>query len=217
MKILDTNVCMYAVSQGALGVQCRKDDSVVVNMLNRLNDEETVLRCIAERTFLAKLEGGCSAPIGVSSRVTENSICLEGAVFDLEGTIQIKGRFEIDFDNDKPCPIVNQSLNQLNKSENHHSNVKRKLDDDDESDEDKQKTDHKQPESKLIKRLKSNHQSNHATAIRTNKDYSFIMDLKIDEAKLIKAELCGLHLAEKLRRIGADVLIKEIKQNITSA
>lgn len=41
--------------------------------------------------------------------------------------------------------------------------------------------------------------------------YSFIVDLKINNEKMAKAELCGLHLAEKMKEQGADIIIRECK------
>jgi porphobilinogen deaminase len=101
---------MHAVSQGALGVECRQDDDLIIKMLNRLSDEDTVLRCIAERAFLTTLNGGCSAPIGVNSRITENGIELEGVVSSLDGEFRNYAKFETSFDLiDWSCPV---SLNQ---------------------------------------------------------------------------------------------------------
>ena len=195
---------MHAVSQGALGVECRRDDTLVIEMLNELNDEETVLRCIAERTFLAKLEGGCSAPIAVESKVTASSIVLEGAVFDLEGTRRIYDKFEINFDKElttAACPVLNNltrmTTNNKRKFENDH-------DHDDHNDESNSK-----------KKVKQVDEKKKAPVAR--KHYSFICDLKIDECKLIKSELCGLHLAERLKEKGADVLINEIKSQINKS
>lgn len=89
---------MHAVSQGALGIECRRNDRTVIEMMNALNHEDTLLRIIAERTFLAKLEGGCSAPVGVLSRVNEQSIFLEGCVLSQDGTQRLHDKFEIKFD-----------------------------------------------------------------------------------------------------------------------
>ena len=89
---------MHAVSQGALGIECRRNDRQVIEMVNSLNDEDTLLKIIAERTFLAKLEGGCSAPVGVTSRISPTSICLEGCVLDHDGIRRIDDKFEIKFD-----------------------------------------------------------------------------------------------------------------------
>jgi hypothetical protein len=66
------------------------------------------------------------------------------------------------------------------------------------------------PISKLNKKLKPNDQPVNAPI----RHYSFIVDLKIDENKMMKAELCGLHLAERLKEKGADLLINEIKSKV---
>ena len=46
---------MYAVSQGALAVECRSDDVETIEMLQVLHDEHTVVTCVAERAFLKRL------------------------------------------------------------------------------------------------------------------------------------------------------------------
>lgn len=206
-QILAPEICMHAVSQGALGIESRRNDLTVINMLNRLNHEETLLRCIAERTFLAKLEGGCSAPIAVTSQVNEKSIVLEGAVFNLEGTQRIQDKFEMHFENslNTCCPLLT-ILNEQEKSTEasdyeEKPNLKRTLSKDEEETEDTSE------KTSPPKRLKVQN-----TVLNEEvKHYSFITDLNFDENKMIKAELCGLHLAQKLKERGADILINEIK------
>ncbi|PWY84918.1 porphobilinogen deaminase, partial [Aspergillus heteromorphus CBS 117.55] len=58
---------LYAVGQGALGIEIRKDDQAVVDMLKNIGNKETTFACLAERSLLRTLEGGCSAPLGVES------------------------------------------------------------------------------------------------------------------------------------------------------
>jgi hydroxymethylbilane synthase len=214
-QYLPPEICMHAVSQGALGIECRKNDIELIKMINKLNDEETLLKCIAERTFLAKLEGGCSAPVGVFSKIDQKSILLEGVVMDLDGTKRIQDKFEMRFDTllDECCPVIsimknnqilsiesNDNINQTNKDfKRVHSR-----------DEDDQN-----PEELKVKRSKSNQEQNTSIKIEENlRQYSFIVDLSIDEKKMIKAELCGLHLAERLKEKGADILINEIKNKV---
>ena len=55
MQILDPDECMYAISQGALAVECRSDDKETLEMLHTLHDEHTVMTCVAERAFLKRL------------------------------------------------------------------------------------------------------------------------------------------------------------------
>ena len=82
--------CMYAVGQGALAVETRRDDKVTNALVEPLNDMETLLCCSAERSFLHSLGGGCSVPVGVFSEVRSGELFIEGAVFSLDGSEMIK-------------------------------------------------------------------------------------------------------------------------------
>ncbi|MET0898026.1 MAG: hydroxymethylbilane synthase [Mycobacterium sp.] len=70
-----------APAQGALAIECRVGDIDLVNTLAVLDDADTRVAVTAERTLLAKLEAGCSAPVGAIAYVVE-SIDEEGHVFD---------------------------------------------------------------------------------------------------------------------------------------
>jgi len=63
-EYLSPEVCLPAVGQGALGIECREDDSELRSLLALYNDENTALTVAAERTFLGALNGGCQVPIG---------------------------------------------------------------------------------------------------------------------------------------------------------
>ncbi|EAW13045.1 porphobilinogen deaminase [Aspergillus clavatus NRRL 1] len=64
---------LYAVGQGALGVEIRKDDQLLHEMLQTIGHKETTLACLAERSLLRTLEGGCSAPLGVETEWVKDS------------------------------------------------------------------------------------------------------------------------------------------------
>ena len=70
-----------APAQGALAIECRAGDIDLVQTLAVLDDVDTRVAVTAERTLLAKLEAGCSAPVGAIAYVVE-SIDEEGHVFD---------------------------------------------------------------------------------------------------------------------------------------
>lgn len=53
--------------------------------------------------------------------------------------------------------------------------------------------------------------------VENSPHYSFIMDLKVSNTKMAKAELCGLHLAEKMKEMGADMIIRECKAQTLKA
>ncbi|XWW98115.1 hypothetical protein V2A60_006111 [Cordyceps javanica] len=58
---------LHAVGQGALGIECRAGDARVLAALDSLRHAPTTLACLAERSLMRSLEGGCSVPIGVET------------------------------------------------------------------------------------------------------------------------------------------------------
>jgi len=70
-----------APAQGALAVECRAGDTGLVALLAGFDDPDSRTAVTAERTLLAKLEAGCSAPVGAIAEVVE-SIDEDGHVFE---------------------------------------------------------------------------------------------------------------------------------------
>jgi hydroxymethylbilane synthase len=94
-EILDPMLMLPAPAQGALAVECRADDSSLVDRLGRLDDEHTRAAVEAERSLLAALEAGCSAPVAALADVAETDdgefeIYLRGAVFSLDGNLAFR-------------------------------------------------------------------------------------------------------------------------------
>ncbi|KAI9837308.1 MAG: hypothetical protein M1819_000382 [Sarea resinae] len=58
---------LYAVGQGALGIEVREGDDKVLDLLAPVAHLPTTLACLAERSLMRTLEGGCSVPIGVET------------------------------------------------------------------------------------------------------------------------------------------------------
>ena len=96
-QILD-GVMLHAVSQGALGIECRANDTRVLNLLKPLDHAETRLLCMAERALMRKLEGGCSVPIGVRTTLEGQTLTLDGLVASLDGqhVAQFKDQVTLD-------------------------------------------------------------------------------------------------------------------------
>lgn len=78
-----------AVGQGALGIECRCDDSAVRALLERLDDPATRRAVMAERRTLAELEGGCMIPLAAWGRDESGALALDVAVFSLDGRERI--------------------------------------------------------------------------------------------------------------------------------
>ena len=70
-----------APAQGALALECSAGDDGLAELLAELDDADTRAAVTAERTLLAELEAGCSAPVGAIAEVVD-SIDEEGRVFE---------------------------------------------------------------------------------------------------------------------------------------
>ena len=88
--IIPSDVCLPAVGQGALAIECRTDDAEVRQMLDFLNDQPTVYATAAERAFLGLLEGGCQVPIGVHADVNGEQIKIEAIIAALDGSTVLR-------------------------------------------------------------------------------------------------------------------------------
>ncbi len=89
-ELIDPSISLHAVGQGALGIECRLDDSAVLEQIKVLEHTPTARRCLAERAFLRELEGGCQVPIGVNSRLEDDDLILTGMVASLDGVRLIR-------------------------------------------------------------------------------------------------------------------------------
>lgn len=79
-QTLDLNVMLPAPGQGAVAVQCRRDDVRTRELLARLDDVQTRREVFAERAFLRGLGGGCSLPVAAYACSEGDSIRLHGRV-----------------------------------------------------------------------------------------------------------------------------------------
>jgi len=89
-EIIDPEVIMPAVSQGAIAIETRLDDPEVDHLMEKLNHPETWNTIIAERAFLAHLEGGCQVPLGCYSRIENGILKMSGFVASVDGKQYIR-------------------------------------------------------------------------------------------------------------------------------
>ncbi|WP_459499258.1 hydroxymethylbilane synthase [Bacillus sp. C1] len=90
---LDETLCVPAVGQGALAIECRGDDNDLLQLLSHINDAVTERTVAAERVFLHKLEGGCQVPIaGYATLGENNEIELTALVGSMDGSVLLKER-----------------------------------------------------------------------------------------------------------------------------
>jgi hydroxymethylbilane synthase len=85
-QILPAEISLHAVGQGALGIECRSEDPDILAIVKGLEHQPTAYRCLAERSFLRALEGGCQVPIGVNTAIdAAQQLTLTGMVASLDG------------------------------------------------------------------------------------------------------------------------------------
>ncbi|MGB8702538.1 MAG: hydroxymethylbilane synthase [Thermosynechococcaceae cyanobacterium] len=89
-QVIPSEISLHAVGQGALGIECRADDPDILGIIKGLEHQPTAYRCLAERSFLRELEGGCQVPIGVNTAIVGDELTLTGMVASLDGQRLIK-------------------------------------------------------------------------------------------------------------------------------
>ncbi|QGU12734.1 hydroxymethylbilane synthase [Leclercia sp. J807] len=80
-----------AVGQGAVGIECRLDDTRTHALLAPLNHDETAIRVQAERAMNTRLEGGCQVPIGSYAELTDGELWLRALVGAPDGSQMVRG------------------------------------------------------------------------------------------------------------------------------
>ncbi|WP_377888280.1 hydroxymethylbilane synthase [Alkalihalobacillus sp. R86527] len=89
-EYLDPDLCVPAVGQGALSIECRESDDELLGLLEKLNDEHTTKTVLAERAYLHTLEGGCQVPIAGHAILKDGTISVTGLVGEPDGSVIIK-------------------------------------------------------------------------------------------------------------------------------
>ena len=92
-EVLDPLQMLPAPGQGALAVECRVDDDLV-DALRVLDEPTTRSAVTAERSLLAALEAGCTAPVGAYAEAAEGDdgleLYLRAVVVSLDGSESIR-------------------------------------------------------------------------------------------------------------------------------
>jgi hydroxymethylbilane synthase len=92
-NILDTDVMLPSVGQGALGIVARDDRKDILSLIATVNHDPTLLCVRAERAFLRVLDGSCKTPIaGLAQLASDEIMILEGLVATPDGSKIIRKR-----------------------------------------------------------------------------------------------------------------------------
>jgi hydroxymethylbilane synthase len=88
---LDPSFSLPAIGQGAVGIECRSDDSYINELMAPLNHPATRTRVLAERAMNLRLEGGCQVPIGGYAELDGDTILIRGLVGRPDGSEMVRG------------------------------------------------------------------------------------------------------------------------------
>ena len=93
-EIFEPDDMVPAPGQGALAVECRTEDTELIELLAAIDHPATRAAVTAERSLLAALEAGCSAPVGAHAAGTDR-LHLHGVVLGLPAASQPGGGLDV--------------------------------------------------------------------------------------------------------------------------
>lgn len=82
---IDTELCLPAAGQGAVGIELRSGDADTLARLQVLACADTTARVLAERGLSRKLGGGCQVPIAAYATLEADVVSLKGRVASVDG------------------------------------------------------------------------------------------------------------------------------------
>ena len=109
---LTAPILYHAVSQGALAIEIRSNDSQARKLCEALTHWETQWKCCAERACLRVLEGGCSVPVGITSALdVRTTKGIQGGILKLTGCVTaLDGQHHVEH-------TLEQEVNSLEEAE----------------------------------------------------------------------------------------------------
>lgn len=93
-QILDPEIMLPAVGQGALAIECRAADETVLQLIAPLRDAATTACVVAERAMLAALDGSCRTPIAGLATLAGDNLHLSGLLLSEDGNAERRGEIE---------------------------------------------------------------------------------------------------------------------------
>jgi hydroxymethylbilane synthase len=85
-EVLSTEVSLPAVGQGALGIECRRDDAEVRALLEAVHDRAAAACVAAERGVLEAVGGDCRTPLAAHAERDGDRLRLRAFIADSDGT-----------------------------------------------------------------------------------------------------------------------------------
>lgn len=95
---LDPAISLPAIGQGAIGIECRRDDAEINALFGVLHDSDTAVCVRAERAMNARLQGGCQVPIAGFAEKHGERLFMRGLVGAPDGSVIYRSESRDDLD-----------------------------------------------------------------------------------------------------------------------
>lgn len=90
-KYLNADEMYHAVGQGAIGIEIKKNNEKMRLLCSVIGCRHTTWKCVAERSLLRTLEGGCSVPVGVWTTLKDDNVLeLKAIVLSVDGSESVE-------------------------------------------------------------------------------------------------------------------------------
>ena len=110
----DTEELIPCAGQGIIAIQCRENDQEIINILEKINDNQSRIIANAERNVLKILEGDCDTAVGVYAKIIKDIVNIKAELFSVDG----KKRFYVDeSENEKMINDLSIKIGEKLKSE----------------------------------------------------------------------------------------------------
>ena len=97
-EVFTVDQMLPAIGQGAIALQCRKDDKKTLNIVKMLNDKESYCCIQAERALLEAIGGDCDTAVGGLAKLSNEKIVLKSELFSNDGSkkfvVESSGHFK---------------------------------------------------------------------------------------------------------------------------
>ena len=110
----NTEELIPCAGQGIIAIQCRENDQEIINILEKINDNQSRIIAHAERNVLKILEGDCDTAVGVYAKIIKDVVNIKAELFSVDG----KQRFYVDeSENEKMINDLSIKIGEKLKSE----------------------------------------------------------------------------------------------------
>ena len=81
----NTEELIPCAGQGIIAIQCREKDHEIINILEKINDDQSRIIANAERKILKILEGDCDTAVGVYAKIDKDLVNIKAELFSVDG------------------------------------------------------------------------------------------------------------------------------------